>query len=96
MLRPPYDRKELERALAVELQAVRALLAPALENLRQCQVELREQGFLADEPYRILFASAKERFRSDCLAQCEGGDPGRISLADLIELYPDRCCSKSG
>jgi hypothetical protein len=90
MLRPPYNRKELERALAVELQAARALLAPALEDLAQCQVDLRERGFLADEPYRILFDSAEERFRSDCLEQCEGGDPGRISLADLIELYPDR------
>lgn len=90
MLRPPYDRKELERVLAVELQAVRSLLAPALKDLCRCQAALRERGFLADEPYRALFASAEERFRSDCLEQCEGGDPDRISLADLIELYPDR------
>lgn len=90
MLRPPYDRKELERVLAVELQVARALLTPVLEDLHQCEVELRERGFLADEPYRILFASAEERFRSDCHKQCDGGDPNRISLADLIELYPDR------
>jgi hypothetical protein len=90
MLRPPYNRKELEHTLAVELQAVRALLAPALSDLRQCQVDLRARGFLADEPYRSLFDSSEKRFRSDCLEQCEGGDPDQISLEDLVELYPDR------
>lgn len=90
MLRPPYDRKELERVLNLELRAVRGLLAPVLENPDQCQVNLCEQGFLADDPYRILFASAEGRFHKDCLEQCKGGNPDRISLEDLVELYPNK------
>jgi hypothetical protein len=87
---PPYDRHELERVFAEELLTLSELLSPALERLDECQSLFRQQGFVADEVYNALRQRALSTVGKSCLSELAGANADKLSMADLVELYPDR------
>ena len=87
---PPYPRDQLERMFAIELGALKRVLSPVLINFDACCAEFRRQGFTADEPYMALLRNAKEEVIRHCRGELAEEDPDQISLADFVELYPNR------
>src|SRR5687767_9991015 len=91
MTKTRYNADALEHMFVVELDMLKYLLAHVIGDFNNCSRRFREKGFSADEPYNALLeASGQEEIGRHCLAQLGGQNPERVSLADLIELYPNR------